>query len=209
MKAEGCCIGLTGGIACGKSEVAKIFEEEGFALLDTDRIGHDCLAAGSSCMDRLREVFPEELFDSDGSVNRKRMGDLVFEDPNARESLNAIVHPEISRRWRRWREARKLEGQRCCVTIPLLFEVGAVDGWDAVVAVVSERTHIRQRLLARGLDENQAEQRIRAQMLIEEKAAKADVVIENNGSLQELRTRTLEAIARLAAGGEHHGRIRQ
>lgn len=190
-------MGLTGGIACGKTTVARMLEELGAHVIDVDGIGHEMLRRGSPVYDRLIQTFGRGVLDENGDISRERLGRLVFRNPDLREKLNEIVHPEIIRI--SLERARKfVEENPCGIVVldaPLLFEVGMEKEVDvAVVVTADERTQLerqirRWREMNREPDENEALARIRAQMPLERKAEMADFVVENNGSIEELRER--------------------
>ena len=188
---------VTGGIACGKSTVAKTLAELGCEVLDTDEVAH-ALQAGGEATDELARRFGPEIIRPDGAVDRRRLGALVFADPVALADLNAILHPRIFAETRRWLESRA-EGSTSAVLVPLLYESGLdrVIAWDAVVAVVCGEAEQVRRIRGRGFTEAEARARIAAQMPCEEKAARADFTIRNDGSLEDLRDkveRVLNAI---------------
>ena len=188
---------VTGGIACGKSTVAKTLAELGCEVLDTDEVAH-ALQAGGEATDVLARRFGPEIIRPDGAVDRRRLGALVFADPVALADLNAILHPRIFAETRRWLESRA-EGSTSAVLVPLLYESGLdrAIAWDAVVAVVCGEAEQVRRICGRGFTEAEARARIAAQMPCEEKVARADFTIRNDGSLEDLRDkveRVLNAI---------------
>jgi len=180
-------IGITGGIACGKSEVGKLFAKAGFAVCDADDIAHDIMQPGSSVFDAVVQTFGRSILNTDGAIDRYILGKIVFSDDQARDTLNNIVHPAVRRKWRTWlKESRKI-GQSAAVIIPLLYEVGETELWDAVVCVSSDKQSTIARLKERGLNAGEAEQRIAAQMPLEQKETMADYIIRNDGTLNHLR----------------------
>lgn len=196
---------VTGGIACGKSTVAETLVELGCEVLDTDEVAH-ALQAGGEAVDELARRFGAEIIRPDGGVDRRKLGARVFSDPTALADLNAIMHPRIFAETRRWLASRA-EGSTSAVLVPLLYESGldrAMD-WDAVVAVVCREEEQVRRIRLRGFTEAEARARIAAQMPCEEKAARADFTIRNDGSLEDLRdevARVLKAI-KSRRSGEH------
>lgn len=187
-------LALTGGIACGKSEAGRIFAGEGFSVLDTDVVAHELMKAGSSVFEKVIERFGKSVVCEDGALDRKILGDKVFGDPAARNELNDLVHPAVIAAVKQW---RLVQAGDVAVLVPLLFEIGWVDGWDAVVCVSSNESLIYQRLENRGLNEIEARRRIAAQMPLIEKEEKSDFIIKNNGSLKELRAETLNVLERV------------
>jgi dephospho-CoA kinase len=185
-------LGITGGIACGKSELGRILAEEGFRVLDADQVARDLLQRGNEEYDQTVELFGEEIVRADGELDRARLAEIVFADCGKLARLNSIVHPRTLQLCREW--VAQCRDSRRAVIIPLLFEAGADDGWDAVVCIASSSANVLERLRARGLNEEQAELRIAAQMPIEEKMRRSDYVIVNDGDLDALRASALGMI---------------
>jgi dephospho-CoA kinase len=184
-------VGLTGGIACGKSEAAGILADHGVPVLDTDEVARDLLVKGHPVSKSVVDAFGRGILAPDGSIDRAVLGERVFRDGAERERLNAIVHPAVRTHWGSWLAERRTRGEPGVVVIPLLFEVGATEGWTAVVCVTAREEIVLARLRRRGLSPEQSRLRIAAQMPVAEKAARADIVIENNGTRRELRARVL------------------
>jgi len=182
-------VGLTGGIGCGKSEVARILAEDGVPVLDTDKIAHELMTPGNRPYDDVVDAFGDSILATDGRIDRKILGERVFGNESERKLLNSLVHPAVRRRWQIWVDERRAREESAVVVIPLLFETGAVRGWDAIVCVTADEKLVRDRLKGRGLSAEQADERIEAQMPVEEKASRADYTIENSGTLKELENR--------------------
>lgn len=199
-------IGCTGTIASGKSTALKVFRQRGFQGLDTDDVAHECLADMDGCGRDVMDAFGEEITKSDGTIDRQKLGRQVFGDEAKRQMLNGILHPEISRRWRAWREQQRERNEHACVVIPLLFEVDADDGWDEILAIVSDSEVILERLQDRGLSRQEAVQRIQAQWSGEEKARRADSVIWNNEEIEKFVRSVHAWIDQRTDGGMKHGR---
>jgi len=185
---SGRCVALTGGIACGKSAVAGFWRQWGAETLDADDVAHELLAPGGECVRAVAEAFGPEVLAPDGGVDRRRLGRIVFADPNARRRLEALVHPAVVRRMREWAADIRRGGRFGVAVIPLLFEAGLEREWDAVVCVASAEPAVMERLAKRGLSPDEAQARIASQWPVREKCARADRVIENNGSLAELES---------------------
>ncbi len=194
-------LGLTGGIACGKSETGRFLSEEGFAVLDTDLLAHKMMKAGTPVYERVVEQFGKSILNNDGEMDRTQLGNLVFADPEARKTLNGLVHPAVMEAAEEWNVEQPGDA---VILIPLLFEVGWTQGWDAIVCVSADEKQIFQRLEKRGLNEDEAQQRISAQMPLAEKEAKADFIIRNNETLDALRRETLHVLARIRSRGNDH-----
>ncbi len=187
-------IGLTGGIGCGKTTVASILRDLGARVVDADEVAREVLAVGSPVLAQVAARFGREVLREDGSLDRQRLADIVFRDRQALADLNAITHPPIIALIReRIREARG-EGVRVLVVdAPLLLEAGMGAMVDEVWVVTCSREQQIERLCRRtGMSPREAEERLRAQMPLEEKARLAHRIISNQGSLVDLRARLKE-----------------
>ena len=193
-------IGLTGGIASGKSSVAELLRGWGCFLLDADEISRRALDPGTLCFEQTVEAFGRDILKPDGTVDRKRVAGIVFSDEKALATLNGIIHPYVRERMRVESKAafQRDPGRMIVWDVPLLFE----SGYDADVArtvVVTARQELRiQRIRMRdGATRSEALRRIRAQMPDREKVRRADYVIANNGTWEELKSRTREVFDEL------------
>ena len=181
-------VGLTGGIASGKSTVSKIFASFGAKVLDADEVAREVLLPGQPAWTRLRQVFGEEFFHPDGTVKRKQLRKLVFADPEKRSQLNAIVHPEVMKEINRRSEILSSSVQTgvLLVDVPLLLEVGVANRFDKVVVVyVSESVQINRLQQRDGISEEEAKQALKVQMALSKKVEQADYLIDNSGTLEE------------------------
>ena len=181
-------IGLTGGAGSGKSTVAAMLRKRGAVVIDADEAAHAVYEPGTPGFDAVVREFGEE-FVRDGRVDRSRLGELVFNDREARRRLNAIVHPLV-RDWMADRTTRAVEkGAEVVVQdVPLIFENGLEPLYSAVVLVyVPEELQIRRLVDGRDLTEDRARAMVASQMPIEQKKAKALHVIDNSGSLDDTR----------------------
>ena len=187
-------IGLTGGIATGKSHVLDRFRQRGVPCLDADELAHGVTSAGTEATAAIAERFGAEILATDGSVDRKKLGSIVFADPAARRELEAIVHPAVHRAIAMGVRAFELMGDALAVVdIPLLFETGAEKTFDRVIVTACAAETQVARLVQRGLTEEAAGQRLAAQWPTERKTARADFVITTDGSFAE----TDEQVARV------------
>ena len=186
-------IGLTGGIAAGKSAVAARLAEHGAVVIDADRLAREAVAPGSPGLEAIVARFGEGMLGPDGSLDRERLGALIFGDEASRLDLNAIVHPEVRRLYRERVDAAFAANPEAIVVydVPLLAEARAADEF-ALVVVVDAPPEVRlERLVSlRGLPREQAEARIRSQVPDAERRAMADVVIDASGTLEH----TLEQV---------------
>jgi dephospho-CoA kinase len=181
-------VGLTGGIASGKSTVSKIFARFGAKVLDADEVARELLLPGQPAWKRLRQTFGEEFFHPDGTVKRKQLRKLVFANPERRSQLNAIVHPEVMKEINRKSESLSslLEPMVLVVDVPLLLEVGVADRFDKIVVVDARESVQINRLMQRdGISEEEAKQALKVQMPLSEKVEQADYVIDNNSTLTD------------------------
>ena len=181
-------IGVAGGIASGKSTVARVFERLGARVLDADAIGHDLLRT-----DRLRgaigETFGEDVLTEEGEVDRQALGRVVFGDEEARQRLNRLVRPAIRAEIRRLTGELRGEGYDGVVVVdaPLLVDTGPTDLADKVILVTAPASTRKERIILRsGLTGREAEQRIAAQVSEAKQARWADFILENNGTEEEL-----------------------
>ena len=199
-------VGLTGNIAAGKSAVADVWRSLGATVIDADELARRAVDPGTPAHAAIAAEWGEEVVEPDGGLDRAALRRIVFADPDARERLEEIVHPAVADlRSEEYREAEE-RGERVVVAdIPLLFEVGMVDEFDVVVLVdAPEETRLMRLVGDRGLDADEARRMMAAQMPSELKRARADVVIENTGSLGDLERRAREVweeLQRRAAPG--------
>ena len=179
-------IALTGGIATGKSYVLARLQQLGVPCLDADELAHGVMAPGTEATAAIAERFGDVLA-ADGAVDRARLGPLVFGDAAARRELESLVHPAVYRAIAAaMRGFERLGGSPLAVVaIPLLYETGHAAEFDHVVATVCSVDQQMQRLLARGLDEASARQRLAAQLSADEKAQRATSVIRTDGSFAD------------------------
>ncbi len=181
-------VGLTGGIASGKSTVCKAFSRLGAKVLDADEVAREVVLPGRPAWTKLKQVFGSEFFSPDGCLDRGRMRKLIFADPVKRRQIDTIVHPEVVREINgRYEKVSAVEtGGIFIVDIPLLLEVGAADRFDLVLVVYVDEEVQLERLVRRdGLSREEADQALRVQIPLREKVEMADFVIDNNGSLQQ------------------------
>jgi dephospho-CoA kinase len=185
-------IGLTGNIASGKSEVARIFADLGAHIIDADHLARDAVQPGTAALRAIVARWGEGILIPDGSLDRTALREIVFRDRAAREALNAIVHPEVRRRRNVALATARANGARVVVAdIPLLFEAGLEGDVDQIVLVDAPDSVRLDRLVRlRGLAEEEARRMMAAQMPSSEKRGRAHHVIDNIGSLQDLREQT-------------------
>lgn len=191
-------VGLSGGIGSGKSTVAKMFAEFGAVVIDADAIAKEVLEPGQIGFESVLQHFGNEVLDSDGKIDRKALAKLVFNNESQLAHLEGIVHPAVIDRVAEIRESLAHDAVVIYDT-PLLFEKKLQSQFDRVIIVVSDLDLRRMRLLDRGLSKQDIEARIANQATDEEKVAVADIVIVNNGSMQDLRDQVLKAWSQITA----------
>jgi dephospho-CoA kinase len=180
-------VALTGGIATGKSHVLERLRRRGVPCLDADVLAHGVEAAGTEATQAIEARFGGGVLAKDGSVDRMKLGPIVFADSAARRDLEAIVHPAVYRAITAGLRAFELTGtpRLAVVDVPLLFESGRASDFDTVIATVCRPDIQLARLIARGLSDADARQRLAAQLPAAEKAARASHVIDTSGTFEE------------------------
>ena len=178
-------IGLTGGIACGKSNISQTLAELGATIVDGDLLSRELTAPGGAALPDIRSAFGEGVFLPDGTLHRRALGTAIFGDAQARKTLDDIMQPRL---WQlieqRIEEARAAQAPLCVLDMPLLYEAGLDRLCNRVWCAWIPRETQLERLMARdGFTLEEAEARLRSQMPADEKAARADVVIDTSGSI--------------------------
>jgi dephospho-CoA kinase len=182
-------IGLTGNIASGKSEIARMLADRGATVIDADVLAREAVRPETQALKDIVKRWGKDILKNDGSLDRAALRQIVFADQSELDALNRIVHPGVTRlRDREIARARERGDQIVVCVIPLLFERNIVEEFDAIVLVDAPRPFRLERMVAsRGLEATDAMNMIASQMPAELKRARADYVIENNGSLQDLQ----------------------
>lgn len=195
-------VALTGGIASGKSTVADMFSSWGATIVDADTLAREVVAPGTDGLGEVVSVFGASILQQDGSLDRKKLGKLVFSDPNNRQKLERILHPRIRQRWLSLRQQiLTLSPPLLVYAVPLYFETGAsFPEVDRIITVTAPESWRVQRVMNRDhLTEQEARQRISSQLPDTVKAEKSDFVIENDGSLDDLSHRAKKVYDALTA----------
>lgn len=184
-------IGLTGGIACGKSTVSAALASWGVPIVDADQVARDVVDPGSEGLAAVRAAFGDAVISPKGALDRKALGDIVFRDPARRAELNAILHPRIAAESARRLGALAEAGHGFAIyDAALLVENGVHRGMEALIVVTARPEVQRARLIARnGGDAADADARIAAQLPLAEKVAAATWVVDNSGTMEELAER--------------------
>jgi dephospho-CoA kinase len=179
-------VALTGGIATGKSHCLQRFVDLGAPAIDADRLAREAVRSGTPGWAAVRHRFGPSVIRPDGEIDRALLGALVFRDADARRDLEAIVHPKVYDAIAGWFRQLEVAGRAFGIAdIPLLFETGHADAFDLVIVAACPPEAQLARLLARGLSEPEAQQRLAAQWPIEEKVRLADVVIDTGGTIED------------------------
>lgn len=188
-------IGLTGGIATGKSTVAELLAQRGAVVIDADQLSRDVVAPGSPLVQRIAELFGGGVLQADGSLNRQAVRDQIFSDPERRRQLEGLLHPAIGElALCRLAEARRNGTAVAVYMAPLLIEAGVTDRVDEIWVVTVRPAVQVERLMTRdGCDRQQAERIVAAQMPLAEKERYGVVVIDNSGSREETARQVDEA----------------
>ncbi|CCC88347.1 TPA: dephospho-CoA kinase [Staphylococcus aureus] len=181
-------IGLTGGIASGKSTVSELLSVFGFKVVDADKAAREAVKKGSKGLAQVREVFGDEAIDENGEMNRRYMGDLVFNHPERRLELNAIIHPIVRDIMEEEKQEYLKQGYNVIMDIPLLFENELENTVDEVWVVYTSESIQMDRLMQRNnLSLEDAKARVYSQISIDKKSRMADHVIDNLGDKLELK----------------------
>lgn len=183
-------VGLTGGIASGKSAVSQRLAEHGAIIIDADQLAREVVEVGTEGLAEVVAEFGQDVVGEDSSLDRTALGHVIFDDEEARGRLNAIIHPRVREAAARLRDAAP-DGSVVVEDIPLLVETGQQDRFDVLVVVEApEEERLRRMVEDRGMDRSEAESRMSAQTTDRERATAADVVLDNSGTLEELHAQT-------------------
>lgn len=191
-------IAVTGGVSSGKSTLCRFLERRGFFSVYSDRVVHDLLSQDSSCIAKIVSLLGEGVR-VDGKVDRKRVADEVFADPKKLRAMEAILHPLVMKEIEKEYQQASAEN-RCSfflVEIPLVQEIEETDYFDFIVAVYTDERLAKERFIKQGFSEKEYAGRMGRQWDVEKKALHADLVIENNGTEEELEKEASKLISRL------------
>jgi dephospho-CoA kinase len=195
-------VGLTGGIATGKSTVVRMLVKQGARVIDHDELVHTLQQPGQPVWKSIVESFGRDILDTDERIDRKKLGKLVFDNEQRRKLLESIVHPAVLEEAQRQREKIFRANEKAIILsdIPLLLEVGMKDEFDLVLLVyASPELQIKRVMRRNNLSREEAIARLKSQMPIDEKLKFADIVIRNDGTMRELETRVNEVWQELLA----------
>jgi len=199
-------VGLTGGIGTGKSTVARMLEKRGAVVFDADVLARQAVAPGTPGFDQVVERFGPNVLAPGGGLDREALGSIVFSDPAARRDLEGIVHPEVRRMFAEGCEEYRDSDRVVVFSAPLLVETGMHTAFDLLIVVSAPvATQIERLMRGRGMAERDVQARIAAQLPLEAKAEVADILVDNEGTLEDLEGRVdrvwrdLDAQARTGA----------
>jgi dephospho-CoA kinase len=200
-------VGLTGGIGAGKSTVADMLEERGARVIDADDLARRAVRGGTAAFDHIVASFGNGVVGADGELDRAALASIVFADPDRRKELERITHPEVARMLQEVLEPLRSTDDVVVYASPLIVESEMTDACDVVVVVAArEEEQLRRVRAQRGMSESEVRARMAAQASDEERAAAADVILDNGGTIRELEAqvdrlwRDLERTARERAG---------
>ena len=187
-------LGLTGGIGMGKSTCAQLLRARNIPVVDTDDLARSVVEPGQPALAEISAAFGSQMLDNNGGLNREAVAKLVFSDSAARQQLESILHPRIRKLWQEHASQWRLQDRTLgVVVIPLLFETGADSDLDATICVACSETSQLDRLRSRGWSAEQIEQRIRAQLPVQQKLTKSNYVIWTEGEI-DLHAQQLDRI---------------
>jgi dephospho-CoA kinase len=195
-------VGLTGGIATGKSVVRAELERLGVPTIDADIVARDVVAPGTSGLTAILGRFGTSVLDSDGALDRRKLGSIVFADEAARRDLEEIVHPKVKAAIDTWLDSMSGQHNLAVAVIPLLYETGRERDFDVIVTTACSSEEQLRRVMTRdSLSEPQARQRINAQLSTEEKVRRADYAIWTDGTHENTKRQVVETLEQLARRG--------
>jgi dephospho-CoA kinase len=204
-------VGLTGGVASGKTAVSQVLKEEGAYIIDADQIARELVQPHTSAWNELIRAFGQEILQEDGSIHRKKLADKVFAEPDQRKLLNQILHPRIKEEMDRRAKAIGEKDPEAIVVIdaPLIVELGDHREMDKLIVVTTTQTQQIERLKDRdGISPDEALRIVSSQMPMKEKLKFADYVIQNEGSPEETKKRAKEIFKDLKKVALHKKRTR-
>lgn len=187
-------IGLTGGIASGKSTVSNMFRNQGIRIIDADKISRDVVEIGEPAYQQIVKTFGQDILLDDQTINREKLGAIIFSNDKNRQQLNEIVHPAVRKEMlKQKQEEKERNAKQVVLDIPLLFESKLTHMVDVTVLVyVDEQTQLKRLMNRNGYSKEEAMMRIQSQLPLKEKVKLADVIINNNGSIEDTEAQVIE-----------------
>jgi dephospho-CoA kinase len=204
-------VGLTGGIASGKSTVSRLFQEAGIPVICADELAREAVKRGSVGLEEIRQAFGNAVFDRDGALDRKAMANVIFRDESKRKILEAIIHPRVAEEKTRILTDLERNGHSVVIVdVPLLYESGWQTAFDLVVVVYVPREVQEQRLMSRdGISLEEATARLHAQLPLEKKKELADRIVDNTGDVAHTRSQVEQLLAEFRVLAEERKGIGQ
>jgi dephospho-CoA kinase len=192
-------IGLTGGIGTGKTTVAEFIKQSGYPVINADEVAHQALSPVGPIFHHIIKAFGGDILSGEGEIDRRRLGAKIFKNEEQRLKLESLIHPYVKQEVKSWRSALEKQGQKLAFyDVPLLFEKNMQSEFDKVVVVWCDEKLQMERLLKRsGFSPIEAKDRIASQLPMKDKKARADFLIENNSTLEALRTATAGVIRQI------------
>jgi len=192
-------IGLTGGIATGKTTVAEFIKQSGYPVINADEVAHQALSPAGPIFHHIVKAFGQEILSPTGEIDRRALGAKIFKDEAQRLRLESLVHPYVKQQVKSLRDDLEKQGQKIAFyDVPLLYEKNMQDEFDQVIVVsCSEKLQMDRLLKRSALSPIEARDRIRSQLPLKEKIARADIVIENDSTLEALLTATRAVLQKL------------
>lgn len=192
-------VGLTGGIACGKSTVATVLKNIGVPVLDADQVARDVVAVGTEGLAEIKNHFGADICLSNGELDRSKLRDIILNSPEQKKRLESITHPRIFLEMMQWQQSQEKAGMQATVTeAALMVETGSYKMYDAmIVATCSPDIQLRRLMDRNNIPVATAQKWIASQMPLSDKVTVADVVIQNNDSIEELRAQTIQKWTKL------------
>jgi len=202
MKQQMKWVGLTGGIATGKSTVARLFRERGIPVVDADQIAKEVVKKGSTGLESVLSHFGRDLTDAQGNLDRKKLGRIVFGSPGKLTELEKILHPEIKLQTARLKKQLQDQGHSVAVyDVPLLFEKNMIKDFDAIIVVtIPEKEQIRRLKERDQLSDQDIQDRLRTQLPMAHKEERAHYVIKNEGSIEDLEKSVRQVLVKIQSG---------
>jgi len=192
-------VALTGGIATGKSHVRAEFERLGVPTIDADALARAAVAPGTQGLSSVANRFGRDVLDSTGALDRKKLASIVFEDPQARRDLEAIIHPAVRLAIDEWFASLPPDRPFAIADIPLLYETGRAREFDLVIVTTCDpETQVRRVMARDSISEAEARQRIAAQLSSDAKTSRADYVIETDGTVEETAAQVRAIVERIS-----------
>lgn len=191
-------IGLTGGIASGKSTVSTMFSDLNIPVIDADQLARDVVQPGKKAYEKIVSHFGREIVQQDQTLDRQKLGSIVFANDEKRQELNHIIHPAIRKQMVKQRDDYVRSKEPCVVLdIPLLFESQLMHYVHKIIVVyVDEDVQLKRLIKRDGFTQEEASQRIQSQLPLKEKAQKADAIIDNNGTIEQSATQLKQILSR-------------